>query len=351
MRQALELARLGNNGTRPNPLVGCIIVRNGKVVGDGYHKKAGGDHAEVMALHKAGTLAKGADVYVTLDPCCHIGRTGRCTDALIQARVGRVFSSMGDPHDPSHLGEKILKTNNIPFSRGLLLEDSRLLNQIYLKNVQTSLPYVTLKMASTLDGKIATIRGFSKGITGLESRKIVHTLRASADAILTGSGTVLADDPHLGVRYVRGKSPIRVVVDSTLKIPLRAKIYRDNHVIVFTTSLATQKKLEILKKHGINVIVSKQKISLPHVLHSLFEHNIFNLFVECGSTLATALLSEGLVDRYIQFIAPKLLGGDESPTPFDGPNPLNFSNIQTLQHVSYSPSGDDLMVDGLLHIY
>lgn len=353
MRLALQLALQGRGCTRPNPLVGCVIVKRGKIVGTGYHRRYGGSHAEVNALRHAGSLAKDADVYLTLDPCRHVGNTPKCTDAFIRCGVRRVFSATLDPHDPDHEAESILTRHGISFSRGLLEEEAKLMNQIFFKNATLHLPYVTVKMATTLDGKIATASGFSRGITCIQSLHEVHRMRSRVDAILAGSGTVLADNPHLGVRYgkARGHDPLRVVLDSTLQIPLSAAIFRDRHVLVIATNRAPSSKLRAFTKHGIDVYNAGSSISLRKILDVLFQRGVYSLLVEAGSTLVTSLLREKLVDRYVQFIAPTLLGGEHSPTPFEGKDSRDFRSLFHLRNVSFRQFGDDVAIDGLLTIY
>lgn len=351
MELALSLAAKGFGKTQPNPLVGCVIVKGGKIIGQGYHQKYGSAHAEVNALKSCKVSPKGATVYVTLDPCNHIGKTGKCTEALMKAKVGKVISATDDPHDTKHEGEKLLKKNGIQFQRGLLADESRLLLQPYLKNFTKKLPYVILKVATTLDGKIATASGFSKGITSKESNVEVHKLRSAVDGVVTGSGTILADDSHLGVRLVKGRDPVRILLDSSLASPLSSKIFRDEHVIVFTTTKAPASHIDALRAKDIDVIVSDSDIKLTVVLKELFARNIFLLMVEAGSTLMTSFLNEGLVDRYVQFIAPKLLGGENSPTSFEGKDLTDFSMMKELKNVAYSSSGTDFCVDGFLRVY
>lgn len=351
MELALSLASKGFGKTQPNPMVGCVIVKHGKIIGQGYHQKYGSAHAEVNALKSCKTSPKGATVYVTLDPCNHVGKTGKCTEALIKAKVGKVISAIDDPHDAKHEGEKLLKKNGIKFQRGLLSDELRLLLQPYLKNVTKKLPYVILKVATTLDGKIATASGVSNGITCKESNVEVHKLRSAVDGIITGSGTILNDDSHLGVRLVKGRDPVRILLDSSLTSPLGSKIFRDGHTVVFTTAKAPASHIDALRAKGIDVIVSDSDIQLSIALKELFVRNIFLLMVETGSTLMTNFLNEGLVDRYVQFIAPKLLGGENSPTSFEGKDLSDFSMVKELQNVAYSSSGSDFCVDGFLKMY
>lgn len=352
MQMAIDLARKGFGKTQPNPLVGAVIVRGGKVVGTGYHMKYGGAHAEVNALREAGVRARGATVYVTLDSCRHVGKTGPCTEALIRAGVARVISACDDPHDAPHEGEKILKRAGIIFSRGLLGDESRrVLLQPYLKWVTRELPYVILKVATTLDGKIGTASGVSRGITSSESLKEVHRMRASVDAVLTGSGTAMTDNPHLGVRHVKGRDPLRVLLDSSLTTPVDALIFRDTNCVVFTTDSAPVARVRGLRSRGAEVVSMGASLELLSVLKALFARGVYLLMIEAGSTLMTSFLHEGLVDRYVQFIAPKLLGGENSPTSFEGEDPVDFGGVVKLEHVEYTRLGDNMKVEGMVKEY
>lgn len=351
MELALSLSQRGFGKTQPNPVVGCVIVKNGKIIGQGYHQKCGSAHAEVNALKNCKTNPKGATVYVTLDPCNHVGRTGKCTEALIQAGVKHVISATDDPHDKKHEGEKLLKKNGISFQRGLLSDESQLLLQPYLKWVSKKLPYVILKVATTLDGKIATVNGVSRSITSDASLKEVHRLRANVDAILTGSGTAITDNPHLGVRHVKGADPLRILLDSSLSTPADSLMFRDENCIVYTTSQAKKSRIQTLESKGVEVVILSDTIELLFVLRDLFERGVYLLLIEAGASVMTSFLSENLVDRYVQFIAPKLLGGEDSLTSVEGENPVDFSSVKKLKNIAYSSSGEDFCVDGFFNEY
>lgn len=351
MELALSLAAKGFGKTQPNPLVGCVIVKHGKIIGQGYHQKFGGAHAEVNALKSCKVSPRGATVYVTLDPCNHVGKTGKCTEALIRAGVRRVVSAIDDPHDAKHEGEKVLKKSGIIFQRGLLSQKSQLLLQPYLKWVSKKLPYIILKVATTLDGKIATASGISRGITSEASLKEVHRLRSSVDGVLTGSGTALADNPHLGVRYGKGSDPLRILLDSSLATPVDSLMFRDKNCVVYTTNQASKKCINTFESRGVEVVTIGQSFELSLVLKNLFSRGVYLIMVEAGSTLMTSFLQEGLVDRYIQFIAPKLLGGEDSLTSYDGENPADFTRVKKLENIIYSSSGEDFCIDGFLNVY
>ena len=351
MELALSLSQRGFGKTQPNPVVGCVIVKNGKIIGQGYHQKCGSAHAEVNALKSCKVSPKGATVYVTLDPCNHTGKTGPCTTALILAGIKHVISATDDPHDKKHEGEKLLKKNGISFRRGLLSEESRLLLQPYLKWVSKKLPYVILKVATTLDGKIATVNGVSRSITSDASLKEVHRMRANVDAILTGSGTAITDNPHLGVRHVKGIDPLRILLDSSLSTPANSLMFRDESCIVYTTSQAKKSRIQTLESKGIEVVTMDDSIKLISVMKDLFARGVYLLMIEAGASVITSFLNEGLVDRYIQFIAPKLLGGEDSLTSYEGENPVDFSSVKKLKNIAYSSSGEDFCVDGFFNEY
>ncbi len=351
MELALSLAAKGFGKTQPNPVVGCVIVKNGKIIGKGYHQKCGSAHAEVNALKSCKVSPKGATVYVTLDPCNHVGKTGKCTEALIHSGIKHVISATDDPHDTKHEGEKLLKKNSITFSRGLLQDRSRLLLQPYLKWISKKLPYVILKVATTLDGKIATANGVSRGITSDASLKEVHHLRANVDAILTGSGTAITDNPHLGVRHTKGIDPLRILLDSSLSTPADSLMFRDENCIVYTTPQAPKNRIQTLASKGIEVVIMGDSIELLSVMKDLFAREVYLLLIEAGSTVMTSFLNEKLVDKYIQFIAPKLLGGEDSLTSFDGENPVDFNKVVELKNVEWKMFGEDLRVEGVVRGY
>lgn len=351
MQRAIELAWKGFGKTQPNPLVGAVVVKNGKIVGEGYHQKLGGAHAEVNALKMAGHKARGADLYVTLDPCRHTGRTGPCTEVVKKYGIRKVFSAMSDPHDPRHEGEKILKRAGVSFQRGLLADRSREALQFYLKNVEKSLPYIILKVATTMDGKVATSSGFSRGITSQNSLKFVHTLRSQVDGILTGGGTLAMDNPHMGVRYTKGKDPIRILLDSDLDVAIDSQFFRNDHVMVFTTKKAPSSKIRELEKRDIEVIILDSLNDLSIVLRMLFEKGIHLLMVEAGHHMMTSFVQGGFVDQYIQLIAPKLLGGANSPTSFEGVDHADYSKMKMIKDLSVSRLGPDILLKGYLSWY
>lgn len=308
MKRALCLANKARGKTFPNPCVGAVLVKHGRRIGEGFHSKAGLPHAEINALEHCRRLGgdpRGATLYVTLSPCCHFGKTPPCTTALIRSGISEVFAACLDPNPLTSDTARIFQKNGIAYHVGLLEKEARELNEAYFTNIIHQRPYVTVKIAMSLNGKISGQQG--RYITSKESLRAVHRLRAENDAILVGSGTVLADDPHLGVRSVRGNAPLRVILDSLCATPLSSKIFRDSNVLVFTTDSADLEKIRQVKKSGAEIIVSHKKMPLLQVLRELYARGISNLLVEGGQTLFTAFLKGNLADRVLFFIAPNII--------------------------------------------
>ncbi len=311
MARALELAALGMNTATPNPRVGCVIVRDGVVVGEGWHKRAGEPHAEVHALAAAGERARGATVYVTLEPCSHTGRTPPCADALIRADVGRVVAAMRDPNPQGAGGGDKLDAAGIRFESGLLEAEAQELNIGFASRVTRGRPWVRMKIAASLDGRTALANGQSQWITGNEARADGHRWRARACAILTGIGTVTADDPQLTVRDVPvERQPLRVIVDSRLDTPQSARILQGGNVLLFCASDKPAERAA-LEARGAEVAVlanAQGKVDLPAMLVALAARGINELHVEAGVKLNGSLLREGCVDELLVYLAPSLLG-------------------------------------------
>jgi diaminohydroxyphosphoribosylaminopyrimidine deaminase/5-amino-6-(5-phosphoribosylamino)uracil reductase len=328
MKRALRLARRGK--TSPNPMVGAVVIHEGRIVGEGFHPKAGEPHAEVFALRAAGELAKGADLYVILEPCCHQGRTPPCTDAVIQSGVKRVFAAMQDPNpEVGGKGFEILRRAGIEVQAGLMESEARGLNEAYIKRVTTGLPFVLWKAAMTLDGKIATRTGDSRWVTGEAARRYVHKLRAEADAVMVGIGTVLADDPQLTVRdgemgrWGDGvKNPVRVVIDSQGRTPVDAKVVNgEAPTIIIMGRKACEEKLDQLWTAGVKVLCVQDVeggVDLGYSMAELGKMGINRILLEGGGELAASMLAEGLVDKGLVFIAPKIVGGRDAKTPVEG---------------------------------
>lgn len=313
MRRALDLAAKGIGRTSPNPLVGSVVVRDGVVLGEGYYREYGGQHAEPQALEEAGDGARGAALYVTLEPCCHQGSRPPCTDAIIASGIARVHVAMTDPdRRVSGKGIERLSKAGITVETGLLEAEARELNAAYVHHRTTGRPFVLLKLAQTLDGRIATRNGHSKWITGESARKRVHLMRSRADAVLVGIDTVLADDPRLTVRHVDGRQPRRIVLDSQARTPLDARILNgEAPVIICVTDAAATDRIDGLKGVGAEVLVlpgADGSIPLEPLKTALGTAGIVTLMVEGGSRVATSFLREGAVDRIACFVAPRILG-------------------------------------------
>lgn len=314
MRRALTLAAEGRFSTSPNPRVGCIIAHGGQIVGQGFHLKAGGPHAEVHALRQAGENASGATAYVTLEPCSHYGRTPPCAEALIQAGVSRVVAAIADPNPQvAGKGLAMLSAAGIRTESGLLETEARELNRGFLSRIERGRPFVRLKCAASLDGKTALSDGLSQWITGEAARHDVQILRAESCAVLTGIGTVLADDPQLNVRaFPTLRQPLRIVLDSRLRLPPTAKLLADPaSPVLLLTAVPPEKYLAAIPHLDILTIPAADgRISLPAALTLLAERGIGELLVEAGATLCGAFLQAGLADEIVLYQAGKILGGN-----------------------------------------
>lgn len=353
MRVALNLARNAQGRTSPNPLVGAVIVREGRIVGAGWHRKAGTPHAEIHALNMAGELAQGATLYVTLEPCSHHGRTGPCAEAVVKAGIKRCVIAMGDPN-PKVAGQgiAILQQAGIEVRCGLLEEEARQLNEVFLKWISTRRPFVVLKTAMSLDGKIATQTGKSQWITSEMARARVHEYRDLYDGILVGIGTVLADDPSLTTRLAdgNGKNPLRIVVDSQARTPLTAKVVTDGqaHTLIAVAASAPAERVQALQAAGVEVLVAgdKSKVDLSILMAKLGEQEISSVFVEGGGTVNFALLKAGLVDKVHAFIAPKIIGGREALTSVEGDGFAELSEAVELEDTTVEQLGPDILLTG-----
>jgi diaminohydroxyphosphoribosylaminopyrimidine deaminase/5-amino-6-(5-phosphoribosylamino)uracil reductase len=351
MRRALAQAKRGVGKTAPNPAVGCVIVRDGVVVGTGWHRKAGTPHAEVHALKAAGELAAGADVYVTLEPCAHYGKTPPCAKALIEARVRRVFVGMVDPNPlVAGGGINMLRAAGIEVEAGILEKECQALNRPFLKWIKTRLPFVLLKSAVTLDGKTATASGDSRWVTGDLARLEVHRLRGRMDAIMVGVGTVIADDPQLTCRVPGGKDPLRVVVDSTLRIPLHAALLglKSSAPTLVATVSRDQARIAALAARGAEVLICAEqagRVNLADLLRRLGERGVQSVLLEGGSQLAGAALRADLIDRCQIYLAPKLVGG-VAPGIFAGAGVPLMADAINLHDLTVKRVGPDLLVEG-----
>jgi diaminohydroxyphosphoribosylaminopyrimidine deaminase / 5-amino-6-(5-phosphoribosylamino)uracil reductase len=349
MKRALALARKGIGRTSPNPAVGCVIVKDGTIIGEGWHRKAGSPHAEIHALNMAADAAGGADLYVTLEPCCHTGATPPCTDALIKAGVRRVVAGMRDPNPlVSGGGLAALDQAGIETVCGMLENECRAINLPFLKHSTTGLPYVTYKCAMTLDGKIASITGESRWISCEESRKYVHRMRSHNDAVMVGVDTILADNPQLTVRHVKGRSPLRIIVDSSLRTPTSVEIL--SGLLARNTIIAcTEEDLSIHQRYlrnGATVLVCNSlegRVDLRDLLDKLGRLGVQSILLEGGSRLAGDALSKGLIDECVFFYAPKVIGSDGF-SPFAITGITDMSHSLTFTDLSVRRVGSDIVV-------
>ncbi len=357
MQRALDLAARAQGRTSPNPMVGAVVVKDNQMVGEGYHMKAGTPHAEVHALQAAGEAAQGATLYVNLEPCSHYGRTPPCADAIVQAGVKRVVVAGLDPNPRvSGRGLRILQDAGIEILTGVLEQEARKLNLAFLKYIQTKTPLVSLKVAMTLDGKIATSTGDSRWISGEASRKYVHQLRNIYDAIMVGIGTVLKDNPMLNTRLEEEdiRDPVRVIIDSKLDLPRSSNIVetaRQQKTIVFCDQQADDTRQEFLEDAGCMVIRlagENDKLPLEEVLRVLGEMGIMSLLVEGGGEINGYLIERGLIDKVYWFIAPKIIGGREAPTPVGGRGIQYLKDALPLKSMEIQRFNEDIMITGYL---
>lgn len=354
MREALDLAAGGAGWVSPNPLVGCVIVRAGKVVGRGYHQRFGGPHAEVHALREAGSQARGAALYVTLEPCCHTGKTPPCADAILRAQVERVIVAMRDPNprvDGGGLSR--LEKAGVHVTVGVCETEAQRLNEAFTKHITTRRPFVISKSAITLDGKIATRSGASRWITGEAARAAGHQLRHASDAIVVGIGTASQDDPQLTTRLPNqpGSNPLRVVVDSTLRLSPRAQVAdvaEDRRTLVASTERLDNPRARALQERGVEVISLPAqrdgRVDLDSLCNALGERGIASLLVEGGATLTAALLERRLIDKMVFFVAPKIIGGD-GISVFGPCGVHSMEQVLSLRHMTSRTVGDDFMLE------
>ena len=357
MRRALELAAKAAGRTSPNPMVGAVIVKNGRVIAEGYHKKAGRPHGEIEALRKAGKRARGAQLFVNLEPCCHQGRTPPCTEAIIESGIKEVFVGVRDPN-PLIAGKGIrrLKRAGIEVHGGLLKEECRQLNEVFVKYIETGMPFVTLNSALSLDGKIATSTGESQWITGPEARERVHRMRDQVDAILVGAGTVFKDNPRLTTRLKKGKgsNPARVILDVRAEIPLKSKVFRQarrERVIYVTARGASVFRTNKLHKAGVHTYLLPERnghIQLKKLIKLLGQSGITSILVEGGGGLNASALKERIVDKVVLFLAPLIIGGESAPGVVGGGGIKSLKQALNIKGLTVTPVGADWMVEGYL---
>lgn len=353
MRLAMQLAGNAIGRTSPNPLVGAVIVKDNRVVGCGWHRKAGTPHAEVHALNQAGELAQGADVYVTLEPCAHYGKTPPCAKALVEAKVKNVYGGLLDVNPKvAGKGFKILEDAGIHVEYGFLQDELRKQNEVFFKWIEHKKPFIVLKAAMTLDGKITTATGQSKWITNETSRAYGYKLRDIYDGIMVGINTVIEDNPMLTARVDGGKNPIRIVVDSSLKIDINANVVQDKSAktIVATTDKADKDKILKLQAQDVDVIVvdkdENDKVDIEKLLDILGQQNICSILVEGGATLSGSFVAKKLVDKVYFFIAPKIVGGKEAKTPVAGTGILNLQEALALKDIQIEKLEEDILIIG-----
>ena len=355
MARALQLAKKAKGRTSPNPMVGAIVVKNGKIVGEGYHKGAGRAHAEIEAIKSAGSKAHGAEMFVTLEPCCHFGKTPPCVDAIILAGLKKVYIGTIDPNKlVLKKGVNILRKKGIIVEVGVLKKECDYLNESFAKFIRTGKPFVIMKSGISLDGKIATSSGESNWITCEKSRRLVHKVRREVDAILIGSGTVLKDDPKLTARLKtrKLKSPARVILDRRSRISVNAKVFENSDrdkVIYVTSPRISKKKEKRLCNMGVDIIMfsdQRKNYKLKALLEELGRRKIVNVLLEGGSLLNASAIKENIVDKVMLFVAPIIIGGEKAPNFIGGEGIKKLKEVARLKKMQIRKVGDDFLIEG-----
>jgi diaminohydroxyphosphoribosylaminopyrimidine deaminase / 5-amino-6-(5-phosphoribosylamino)uracil reductase len=349
INRTIRLAEKARGLTSPNPMVGAVIVKNGQIISEDFHRKPGTPHAEALALEKAGREARNSTLYVSLEPCCHTEkRTPPCTKALINAGIKKVIIAMQDPN-PKVSGKGIIELQKagIEVISGILENKAQQLNESYIKYVTTGKPFVILKTAMTLDGKIATPEGQSKWITGEKARGLVHRLRSSTDAIMTAIGTIKADDPQLTARVKHGKNPLRIIIDPKLEIPVDASVLRMPPQTIIVTCVKNSKALR-LEQAGIKIIYYEEKLDLNWLMTKLGEMEITSLLMEGGSSLNAYALGNGIVDKIMFFIAPMIIGGRESFPVIGGKTFRRLEDAYRIKDIRIRRIGEDILIQGYI---
>jgi len=357
MKMALALAKKGQGFTSPNPMVGAVVVNDGRVVGKGYHRAVGEAHAEINAINDAGIASKGATLYVSLEPCNHTGRTPPCSTEICKAGINRVVIAMNDPNpDVKGGGIDYIQSQGIEVTSGVCEEEAKRLNEAFIKYVTKKRPFVIVKCASTLDGRIATRTGDSRWISGEESRAFVHRLRHAVDGIMVGINTVKKDNPALTTRLqdMKGRDPVRIILDTNLSMPEEAKVLRldsDSDIIIITgDSVSGDKKIK-LESQGAKIIEAPVKdnlIDLDELMNSLGALGITSLLIEGGSRVIASALSAKIVDKVVFFYAPKILGGDDGVPVCKGPGPDLMDGCIPVKNINVRRFGDDVMIEGYI---
>jgi diaminohydroxyphosphoribosylaminopyrimidine deaminase/5-amino-6-(5-phosphoribosylamino)uracil reductase len=356
MQLAMELAEKGKGGVNPNPLVGAVIVKDGRIIARGWHKKFGGPHAEINAFSDASESVEGATMYVTLEPCSHYGKTPPCSEAIIKNKISRVVIGLKDPNPlVAGRGINMLEEAGISVECGLLEKELRYQNRVFLKYIKEKTPWVVMKTAMTLDGKIAAYTGDSKWVSGEESRKMVHSLRNELQGIMVGVDTVVADNPELTCRLgVNGsRNPVRIVVDSSARVPVDSRIFDVSvaRTIIATTYKSNCAKLKVLKGKGVEIVMVGEKdgrVDLHELMIQLGEKGIDGILLEGGACLNYSVVNEGLVDEVVSFIAPKIVGGDMAKTPVGGKGRALMSDAIELEDINVEKAGNDIVLKALV---
>jgi diaminohydroxyphosphoribosylaminopyrimidine deaminase/5-amino-6-(5-phosphoribosylamino)uracil reductase len=354
MGRALRLAEKGAGWVNPNPLVGAVIARDGHVIGEGCHEYFGGPHAEAAAIANCMEDAAGATMYVTMEPCSHTGKTPPCAQLLLEKKIGRVVVGMADPNPlVNGRGIAMLISGGITVETGVMEEQIRLQNEVFIKYITTGEPFVVLKTAMTLDGKTATVANASRWISGEESRRLVHRMRQRYSAVLVGVDTVVHDDPLLNVR-LRSKNvrqPLKVIVDSSLRMPMQSRVLTNDPqlTLVAATAMASKERVREIKRAGAQVLICPSKggqVELAFLMKALGAMEIDSVLVEGGSNVAFSALETGIVDKVVTFVAPKILGGKGAPTPVGGKGIERIEEAIGLADLKVRRIGNDLLLEG-----
>jgi diaminohydroxyphosphoribosylaminopyrimidine deaminase/5-amino-6-(5-phosphoribosylamino)uracil reductase len=365
MQEALAVAESVRGRTNPDPMVGAVIVKDGEVISRGYHTELGTPHAEVYAIEKAKGHTEGATIYVNLEPCCHWGNNPPCTDSIIRAKIKRVVMAMRDPNPLVKACDsvKILESAGIEVTAGVLEKEARKLNEVFIKYITKQKPFVILKMAVSMDGKIATRTGDSHWITSLDSRQYVHRLRSEVDAVMVGINTVLHDNPYLTVRDQGAlktavkDNPHRVIVDAFARTPVEAHVIKEitpeSRTLIAVSVRAEKSKVNALKAQGAVILyvpeVEDGRLDFRILMNELGEQKISYLMVEGGSTVSAAMLKADLVDKVFWFVAPKIVGGIDAVSAVGGTSPLEIAQSLQLKDVKYEQIGPDMLMRGYVH--
>jgi diaminohydroxyphosphoribosylaminopyrimidine deaminase/5-amino-6-(5-phosphoribosylamino)uracil reductase len=354
-KRAIALALRGRGKTSPNPLVGAVIVKKDRIIAEGWHRRCGGDHAEIAALKKAGARTRGAALYLTLEPCAHYGRTPPCVDQIIQSGIKTVYIGMKDPNLLTN-GKSVrkLKRAGIRTEVGFMTAQIKRMNEPFIKYVKKKMPFVTAKCAQTLDGKVATASGRSKWITARKTRGYAHRLRNDFDAIVVGINTVLKDDPRLNAAD-KAKSIKKIIVDSSLKMPQKARLLRQTdpaNIIIAVTRKADKKKIRRLTQKGISVLVAPQRsggVDLRWLFKELARREITNVLIEGGPHLIASALQDNLIDKFFIFIAPRLMGDQEALSAVSGLKTRHLRQTVKLHDLKITTLGEDILIEGYVY--